>query len=84
MKTSNTDNYYHGATTQGGISPEKQPVDNRNNVSTGSAAAGQKIDNDQMPRPLRMLNQTSAKTCVPDRFLSKGVDIPPSGGIPWI
>jgi hypothetical protein len=37
-----------------------------------------------MPRPLRMLNQTSSKNCLPDRFFSKGVDIPPSAGMPWI
>jgi len=37
-----------------------------------------------MPRPIKHLNTNSVKSCVPDRFMSKGVDIPPSAGLPWI
>jgi len=46
MKTSSTDNYYHGGTTQTVATPDKSPHDNKNNLSTGSALPGQKIDND--------------------------------------
>ena len=44
----------------------------------------QKIDSDMMPRPLKMLNSQTIRAGIPDRFLSKGTDIPPSSGIPYI
>ncbi len=31
-----------------------------------------------------MLNSTNVKKCQPDKYFSRGTDIPPSAGIPWI
>jgi len=37
-----------------------------------------------MPRPLKMLNASNIRTCIPDRFLARGTEIPPSASLPWV
>ena len=43
-----------------------------------------KIDSEAMPRPLRILNSSNSRHCIPEKYLSKGTDLPPSAGVPWI
>lgn len=37
-----------------------------------------------MPRPLQLINQYNFRAGIPEQFLTKAVEIPPSAGIPFI
>ena len=37
-----------------------------------------------MPRPLRLINGTNSRQCIPEKYFSRGTDIPPTAGIPFI
>lgn len=37
-----------------------------------------------MPRPLRLFNSVNSRQCIPDKFMSRGTDIPPSASVPFI
>ena len=41
-----------------------------------------KIDNDQMPRPIKLINTLNVRANKPEKFLTKSGEIPPSAVIP--
>lgn len=43
-----------------------------------------KIDADQMPRPLKHINQFNVRACIAEKYLTKSLEVPPSSAIPFI
>lgn len=68
--------------------PIQSTIDQRN-LSSSSLNSSQrqpsaKIDGDQMPRPLKLLNSYGVRNCIPEKFHTLSTDFPPSAGVPYI
>ena len=44
----------------------------------------QKVDPESLPRPIKQLNAYNIRANIPDRYNTKIIEVPPSGGIPFI